>query len=112
MLIPAAASPSSLIDCGYTNAERTLQIVRINEPATAYLERTVLPGQRLLFKAPADAILEIHTASFATAIYSDSIPCVQLEVQLGARSGLPGSVLSTSVSEKAAEKRSSVQKVA
>ncbi|MBD2104271.1 DUF1830 domain-containing protein [Leptolyngbya sp. FACHB-261] len=83
MLIPtgSAARASTLIDCCYINTSRTFEIVRISEPASAYFERTVLPGQRLVFQAPAEAVLEIHTAALATAIHSDSIPCDQLKIQ-------------------------------
>ena len=38
----------------------------------------MFPGQRLVFEAPPEAVLEIHTGMMATAILSDNIPCERL----------------------------------
>jgi hypothetical protein len=44
------------------------------------MERVIFPGQRLMFEAPAEAVLEIHTGMVASAILSDKIPCYVLRV--------------------------------
>ncbi len=46
-----------------------------------YFERVVFPGQRLIFEAPLDSVLEIHSGMMASAILSDRIPCLRLQVQ-------------------------------
>ncbi|MER3476141.1 MAG: hypothetical protein C4287_05765, partial [Leptolyngbya sp. ERB_1_2] len=46
-------------------------------------ERVVFPGQRLLFEAPQNADLEIHTA-IASITLSDVIPCETLKVRTSA----------------------------
>ncbi|NEO47187.1 MAG: DUF1830 domain-containing protein, partial [Moorea sp. SIO4A3] len=43
-------------------------------------ERVVFPGQRLVFEAPPQALLEIHTGMMASSILSDTIPCYRLLV--------------------------------
>lgn len=67
----------SRVPCCYVNATPQLQIARANT-RDWYLERVVFPGQRLLFEAPLEAKLEIHTGVFASAILSDCIPCARL----------------------------------
>jgi hypothetical protein len=41
----------------------------------------VFPGQNLIFEAIASAHVEIHTGMMASSILSDTIPCVQLQVE-------------------------------
>ncbi len=84
-MLPSAAPhslESALLDCCYTNTSPRPEVVRLDEPGTLYLERTLMPGQRLLFRAPARACLEIHTGSPMTAIHSDSVPCAQLQMEI------------------------------
>src|SRR5919202_934048 len=62
-------------------ARRTLcdiQIARITNIANWYFERVVFPGQRLVFEAVPEALVEIHTGMMASAILSDTIPCDRL----------------------------------
>ena len=64
--------------CCYVNATSKIQIARISNIANWYFERVVFPGQRLVFEAPPQATLEIHTGMMASAILSDKIPCERL----------------------------------
>ena len=64
--------------CCYVNATSKIQIGRISNVANWYFERVVFPGQRLVFEAPAESVLEIHTGTMASAILSDNIPCERL----------------------------------
>jgi len=66
--------------CGYFNATSLIQIVRIANISNWYFERVVFPGQRLLFEALPDALLEIHTYEMVNAILSNTIPCARLRV--------------------------------
>jgi len=66
--------------CYYANATHLVQVVRIANIPNWYMERVIFPGQRLMFEAPAEAVLEIHTGMVATAILSDKIPCYVLRV--------------------------------
>ena len=74
---------SEQILCCYCNPTSRIQIIRIANIAHWYFERVVFPGQRLMFAAPPEAELEIHTAKLATAILSDRIACKRLRVLEG-----------------------------
>ncbi len=63
------------IVCCYVNATSKIQIARITNIPNWYFERVVFPGQRLMFEAYPEALLEIHSGMMATAILSDTIPC-------------------------------------
>lgn len=66
--------------CCYVNATSQIQVARITNIPNWYFERVVFPGQRLVFEAMAEAMLEIHTGMMASAILSDTIPCERLRV--------------------------------
>ncbi|MCC5638054.1 DUF1830 domain-containing protein [Nostoc sp. CHAB 5844] len=66
--------------CCYMNATSKIQIARISNISNWYFERVVFPGQRLVFEAPPEAHMEIHTGMMASAILSDTIPCDRLAV--------------------------------
>ena len=66
--------------CYYANATHLVQVVRIGNIPNWYFERVMFPGQRLMFEAAAEAVLEIHTGAVATAILSDKVPCYVLRV--------------------------------
>ena len=61
--------------CCYDNTTNRIQIVRSANFSDWYFERTVFPGQRLLFKALPNTQLEIHTGTTITAIIEDKISC-------------------------------------
>ena len=63
------------------NATSKIQIARITDVPQWYFERVVFPGQNLIFEAIASAHVEIHTGMMASSILSDTIPCVQLQVE-------------------------------
>ncbi|MCM1985287.1 DUF1830 domain-containing protein [Lyngbya confervoides] len=65
----------------YINATSSIQIARITNISNWYFERVVFPGQRLIFEAPLEAKLEIHTGMMASAILSDTIPCTRLRIE-------------------------------
>jgi hypothetical protein len=66
--------------CCYVNATSQIQIARITNIPNWYFERVVFPGQRLVFEAMPESLLEIHTGMMATAILSDTIPCDRLMI--------------------------------
>ena len=66
--------------CCYVNATSAIQIARITNIPNWYFERVVFPGQRLVFEAISQAMLEIHTGMMASAILSDTIPCTRLSL--------------------------------
>jgi hypothetical protein len=78
ILDPLPPDKSDHIVCCYVNATSKIQIARISHIPNWYFERVVFPGQRLVFEAPPQAILEIHTGMMASAILSDNIPCDRL----------------------------------
>ncbi|ERT07911.1 hypothetical protein M595_2105 [Lyngbya aestuarii BL J] len=89
ILDPLPSNVSSQILCCYVNATSQIQIARISNIANWYFERVVFPGQRLLFEALSEALLEIHTGSMASAILSDRIPCTRLQIDQNAPSSVP-----------------------
>ncbi len=77
-----AARPTNPILCSYVNPTHQMQIVRITNLPNTFFERTVFPGQRIVFETLPTAHLEIHTGMMASAILSDTIPCDRLEMPL------------------------------
>jgi hypothetical protein len=78
--LPADLHDKKIV-CSYVNATSKIQIARITDVAQWYFERVVFPGQNLIFEAIASAHVEIHTGMMASSILSDTIPCVQLQVE-------------------------------
>lgn len=80
ILDPLPSNSACRILCCYVNATSQIQIARISNIQNWYFERVVFPGQRLVFEAVAQGVLEIHTGSMASAIISDNIPCERLQI--------------------------------
>lgn len=72
---------SERIFCCYINTTGQIQIARITDITNWYFERVVFPGQRLMFEAPPEAHLEIHSGKLSSAILSDKIPCTALHIK-------------------------------
>lgn len=81
ILDPVPSQPSEHILCCYVNATSSIQVARITNVPNWYFERVVFPGQRLIFEALPNAILEIHSGMMASAILSDQISCSRLVVE-------------------------------
>ena len=82
---------SNIILCRYINSGSHIQIVKITNIRDYYLERTVFPGQQLLFEAPLEAQLEIFSGEIVQAIVKDKISCCSLQVQCNE---MPASMIS------------------
>ena len=80
ILDPLPNDDNNVALCCYVNATSQIQIARITNIPNWYFERVVFPGQRLVFEASIEAILEIHTGMMASAILSDTIPCEKLRL--------------------------------
>ncbi|QSJ17129.1 DUF1830 domain-containing protein [Nostoc sp. UHCC 0702] len=80
ILDPLPPEQSGNILCCYVNATSKIQVARISNIPNWYFERVVFPGQRLVFEAPYEAQMEIHTGMMASAILSDKIPCDRLAI--------------------------------
>lgn len=76
---PTRPTPS-LILCCYVNATAHIEVVRITNISHWYFERVVFPGQRLLFKAPITAKLEIHTGTSISSILTETVDCQKLRL--------------------------------
>jgi hypothetical protein len=70
-----------MILCHYTNTTCHIQIARIANVDSWFLERVVMPGGSMIFEAPAAAQLEIYCSKFITSTLSDRIWCEQLKVR-------------------------------
>ncbi|HLP88044.1 MAG TPA: DUF1830 domain-containing protein [Nostocaceae cyanobacterium] len=80
ILDPLPPEHSGKFLCCYVNATSKIQVARISNIPNWYFERVVFPGQRLVFEAPKEAQMEIHTGMMASAIISDTIPCDRLAI--------------------------------
>ncbi len=80
ILDPIPSDRSDPIFCCYVNNSSQVEIVRITNIDNWYFERVAFPGQRLIFEAPMNAYLEIHTGKMASSILSDRIPCIRLQL--------------------------------
>ncbi|NJP08874.1 MAG: DUF1830 domain-containing protein [Leptolyngbyaceae cyanobacterium RU_5_1] len=78
---PIPSNAKTAMVCCYVNATSRIQIARISNISSWYFERVVFPGQRLVFEAPLEALLEIHSGMMASAILADTIPCDRLQVE-------------------------------
>ena len=81
ILDPLPIESSSQILCCYVNATSQIQVARITNIRNWYFERVVFPGQRLVFEALPEGLLEIHTGMMASSILSDTIPCYRLQLE-------------------------------
>ncbi|NEQ22311.1 MAG: DUF1830 domain-containing protein [Microcoleus sp. SIO2G3] len=106
ILDPLPPDNQNHILCCYVNATSHIQIARISNIPNWYFERVVFPGQRLVFEAMAEALLEIHTGMMASAILSDTIPCDRLCVEDTGSSDSKAESLPKSVAEANATKPS------
>ncbi|MGP1383921.1 MAG: DUF1830 domain-containing protein [Thainema sp.] len=75
------AHSTTMYLCCYVNATSQIQVARIANVPQWYFERVVFPGQRLMFEAPLDARLEVHTGQASQAILADTILCDRLRVE-------------------------------
>jgi hypothetical protein len=78
---PIPFDQSSAILCCYVNATSRIQVARITNISNWYFERVVFPGQRLIFEAMPEGLLEIHCGMMASAILADTIPCDRLQIE-------------------------------
>jgi Domain of unknown function (DUF1830) len=95
ILDPIPNEHKNSILCCYVNATSHIQVARITNVANWYFERVVFPGQRLVFEALSEAVLEIHTGMMASAILSDTIPCDRLCINVDSDDDLDGNSSST-----------------
>ena len=82
MMSSLAPATSNFILCCYVNSTANVEVARITNINNWYFERVVFPGQRILFKAPITAELEINTGVSISAIKSDTIACHTLQLSL------------------------------
>jgi hypothetical protein len=75
------SDPSVKILCWYINITNKVEIARITNISDWYFERTVFPGERLLFEAQPEAELEVWRSAETGAIVCDRILCDRLQVE-------------------------------
>ena len=81
MLSSPIGATQELALCCYVNATAHVEVVRITNIPHWYFERVVFPGQRLIFKAPAMAKLEVHTGMSISSIATETIDCQKLQLK-------------------------------
>jgi hypothetical protein len=67
--------------CHYTNTTRHIQVARIENIDSWFLERVIIPGGSMIFEAPTAAQLEIYSSETVTSTLSDRIRCERLQVR-------------------------------
>ena len=68
------------IICAYQNKTSSLQIIKIENLKSLYWEKVVFPWQRILFNTVKEAELTIYSNDNATAILTDTIACLKLQI--------------------------------
>jgi Domain of unknown function (DUF1830) len=66
--------------CHYTNTTHHIQVARIANIDSWFLERVIVPKGSLIFEAPPAARLDIYSSHNATCMLRDKIQCQQLQV--------------------------------
>jgi len=67
--------------CCYSNADRKIKMARITNTPNRYVERVVLPGERLLFKALPESRLELYVTNLSTVALVEVTTCDRLAVR-------------------------------
>lgn len=62
--------------CYYQNLTSQIQTIRIDQT----LEKVVFPGDRILFHAAPEAVLEIYSSTPTGFVQIDRLSCLQLQV--------------------------------
>jgi hypothetical protein len=70
-----------MILCHYTNTTHHIQVARIANINSWFLERVIIPGGNMIFEAPEAAQMEIYSNETVTSTLSDRIWCEQLQVR-------------------------------
>lgn len=78
-----------LMLCYYINQSAQLQILRSATMESWRFEQVVFPHERLLFKAPAMAHLNIHEVIAGTSVFLTTLDCYGLRVQTKAQKEAP-----------------------
>ncbi|MBE9046766.1 DUF1830 domain-containing protein [Pleurocapsales cyanobacterium LEGE 10410] len=78
MLSSSTQPNRNLALCCYVNATAHVEVIRITNIPHWYFERVAFPGQRLIFNAPVEAKLEVHTGMKVNSILSKTIDCQKL----------------------------------
>ena len=66
--------------CAYQNRTNSLQIIKIENIDNFHWEKVIFPWQRILFNAMEQAELTIYSNDNITAILTDTIDCLRLQV--------------------------------
>lgn len=66
--------------CAYQNRTSSLQIIKVENFDDYYWEKVVFPYQTILFDTVKQANLTIYSNKNATAILTDTIACLNLQV--------------------------------
>lgn len=66
--------------CTYQNQTKFWQIIKIENVKDFHWEKVVFPWQTILFNTIKQAKLTIYSTNNATAILTDTIPCLKLQV--------------------------------
>jgi hypothetical protein len=67
--------------CKYHNQSDFVQIIRVADSETMFLEKTLMPDQQVQFVAGCHTLLEIHESSLFNYVHTDTIPCINLVIE-------------------------------
>jgi len=66
--------------CYYTNQSRLIQQIRLEKNPHSSLDRIVFPGEKFMFEALPEGLLEIYTYTATGLQLLQTIACEQLQV--------------------------------
>jgi hypothetical protein len=78
---PISPALSAPVLCCYINGTSRIQVARLSHLSEGEWEHILFPGQRFMFEAPPEAMLEIYKSPALSITPPEHIPCCELRVQ-------------------------------
>jgi hypothetical protein len=106
MVLTSASLSDGLTErilCYYVNGTSQLQIAQITNVPGFRFERLVFPGQRLLFEAIPEAMLDVYTQTTTNLIPPERISCFRLQVNRNTEENSPRNIACDAVEMSLAE---------
>jgi hypothetical protein len=79
--VPDVVDFSVPVLCCYLNASSRIQVVRLSHLSEGDWEHILFPGQRFMFEAPPETMLQVYKSPVLSATSPEYIRCQTLQVQ-------------------------------
>ncbi len=91
LLVPTSLAPNPVcaapeltaagsVQCTYVNRTLSVEVVRVRVTGGHCLERTLLPGQRMMFQTLPQTMLEVCSGAHLGTLLCEQIACADLAV--------------------------------